>query len=318
VRRLRPSPLNKLQTHLSSGCFTDGLWLAEGFTRYYEFLLCTRIGTYSPDQFFSNVVGYWRHLTEQPAFKRVSATDSSLAAYLNHKKYPGRINTSIDYYDKGMLIAFQIDARLRLENGNYSLDRVLAEFYNLKVTQHRKPAGYTTAEFIKFLGDVHSGMDELAEKLIEHSGADETASVMNELGFEIKCKPTFRLGLAFKDGNLSVVSDVLDDGPAAECGISPGDIINRINGFQFTPAALRWAAAQSLPVGVEVFRGHRALSFLVKPVEILQINTMAWKGGRSDAKRIAKWLHRKEFAPQRHREFALDFYENFHGIDSIL
>ena len=58
---------------------TEGLWLAEGFTRYYEFLICTRTGIYSPQQFFSTVVNYYRHLEVLPAYYRVSAVDSSLA-----------------------------------------------------------------------------------------------------------------------------------------------------------------------------------------------------------------------------------------------
>src|SRR5690606_24970521 len=113
VRRLRPAPLGQLAHHLEDGSFTEGSWLAEGFTRYYELLLSARVGAYNPDPFFSAVAGYDHHLSAQPAYQRVSATDSSLATYLNHAKYPGRVNNSIDYYDKGMLIAFALDVQLR-------------------------------------------------------------------------------------------------------------------------------------------------------------------------------------------------------------
>lgn len=98
VRRLRPSPLGHLGTHLTSGCFTEGLWLAEGFTRYYEFLTCTRTGVYSVDQFLSMLVQYFEHLRVLPADRRVGGIDSSLAAYLNHSpQYPGQTSNSIDY-----------------------------------------------------------------------------------------------------------------------------------------------------------------------------------------------------------------------------
>jgi hypothetical protein len=66
-------------------------------------LSCARAGVYTASQFFSNLAGYHRHLTVQPAYDRVSAADSSLTTYLNHAKYAGRVNNSIDYYDKGML-----------------------------------------------------------------------------------------------------------------------------------------------------------------------------------------------------------------------
>src|SRR5262249_28325618 len=113
VRRLRPAPLGQ-PSDLRNGVYTEGLWLAEGFTRYYEFLLCTRARIYSPAQFFSGIVNNWEHLRRTPAYTRVSAIDSSLATFLNHRNYPGFENTSIDYYQKGMLIAFDLDSELRL------------------------------------------------------------------------------------------------------------------------------------------------------------------------------------------------------------
>ena len=77
VRRLRPAPLLQLQHHLDTGSFSEGVWLAEGFTRYYEFLACTVTGIYSPEAFLSNIVGYFGHLTQIPAYDRVSATSSA-------------------------------------------------------------------------------------------------------------------------------------------------------------------------------------------------------------------------------------------------
>ena len=70
----------------------------------------------------SNVVNYLRTMNPHPAYERVSAADSSRASFLNHNRYPGSVNNTIDYYDKGMLIAFDVDAALRLV-GKTDLDR---------------------------------------------------------------------------------------------------------------------------------------------------------------------------------------------------
>ena len=43
VRRLRPAPLGRVVPNVSRGS-SEGLWMAEGLTRYYEFLLSTRAG----------------------------------------------------------------------------------------------------------------------------------------------------------------------------------------------------------------------------------------------------------------------------------
>jgi predicted metalloprotease with PDZ domain len=95
VRRLRPAPLDRLD--FERGSFSEGLWVAEGFTRYYEFLSCARAGVYTPQQFLSAVVNYYRHLVALPAYERVSAVDSSLASFLNHdQRFAGHVNNTID------------------------------------------------------------------------------------------------------------------------------------------------------------------------------------------------------------------------------
>jgi predicted metalloprotease with PDZ domain len=164
VRRLRPAPLKRLD--LTSGSFTEGLWMAEGFTRYYEFLLCTRTGVYTPEQFFSSIVNYYTHLTATPAYERVSAADSSYASYLNHPKYSGRCNNSIDYYDKGMLIAFGLDATLRTENPPDSLDRAFSAFYQAYVGS---TSGYSLADVVHFFNDVRSGLGESIGHQVRHA-----------------------------------------------------------------------------------------------------------------------------------------------------
>jgi len=99
---LRPAPLEKL--NLDEGTFTEGLCVAEGFTRYYEFLSCTRTGVYTTNEFFSSVVNYYTHLSRTPAYSQVTAVDSSLATYANHAKYAaGAIIRSITR-TRGMLM----------------------------------------------------------------------------------------------------------------------------------------------------------------------------------------------------------------------
>ena len=166
------------------GTFTEGLWLAEGFTRYYEFLTCTRTGVYSPEQFFSAVVNYYRHLEVLPAYHRVSAVDSSLATYLNHgKKYPGRVNNCIDYYDKGMLIAFSADTVLRVEKAGSTLDEAFAAFYARFAGQG---AGYTCTDVRAFFDQIHSGVgSRIYREATEPAGLD-VAGLLGRLGFRVE------------------------------------------------------------------------------------------------------------------------------------
>jgi predicted metalloprotease with PDZ domain len=317
VRRLRPAPLGQLD--LCHGCFTEGLWVAEGFTRYYEFLLCTRAGVYTPQQFFSAVVQYHEHLTVLPAYQRVSAVDASLATYLNHqKKYPGRCNNAIDYYDKGMLIAFELDAELRLRGRGDSLDAAFRDFYQ---QYQGSKLGYTTADVLAFFDGRQPGLGAMLSRQAEHPGGLTVVEHLERLGFQVKKESVPYLGLLFRDKEGKpkgpTIDDVLDTSPAGRCGITPGDVLAEVNGFPFTMKTLRWAAGRPDPVKLEVTRAARGLTFTVTPGRRTISGSLQWAGTAAQAQLVGTWL-KQAFQPAPGQSFPLDFYENPHGIETVL
>lgn len=325
VRRLRPAPLGQLRYDLCCGSFTEGLWVAEGFTRYYEFLISTRAQAYTADQFFSAIAGYYQHLSQQPAYHRVSATDSSLATYLNHSKYPGRVNNAIDYYDKGMQIAFGLDARLRMSAGSAkygSLDEAFRAFY-LKffgdgTIVPPDYVGYTTADVIDFFADVQPGLGPILKQEVEEAGELETPELFERLGFEVKRADTNYLGIYFLDSGAPTIYGVADNSPAGGVGIAPMDVIQTINGFAFSLPGLKWAASQTAPVEVSVLRGHRHLTFTISPAPFSKLDHLVWCGSEEQAEDIRTWLNRADFMPVQGQVYSLDFYDNFHGIESLI
>jgi len=318
VRRLRPAPLKDLQHQLSCGCFTEGLWVAEGFTRYYEYLLSTRAGAYTPGQFFSAVMGYYNHLTVQPAYQRVSGVDSSLATYLNHSKYAGRVNNSIDYYDKGMLIAFEADVALRLRAGS-SLDEAFSAFYREYVDGGPGYPGYTTGDVIAFFESRLPGLGAQMEAGAAHPGGLAVPRFLENLGFRLEATPGNYLGLVFLNDLGPTIYNVADTSPAGQSGIAAGDEITAIDGYAFSGDALKWVAAQTAPVTLTVQRGHRLLSFTLAPVplEPVLFTSMRWQGSAGQAAQIASWLG-QAFDPGQGELFSFDFYENFHGIETMI
>jgi len=313
VRRLRPAPLKQLD--LYNGGFTEGLWVAEGFTRYYEFLICTRTHVYTPEQFFSSVVNYYRHLMVVPAYERVSAVDSSLASYLNHSKYPGRCDNSIDYYDKGMLIAFDLDAELRLKTPQDSLDQAFRTFYEKYLASQ---LGYTTDEVLRFFEERHAGLGRLLAREAKGTSGLVVESQLNRLGFRVEIEPVLYLGLMFNNASGSVIYNVLDTSPAGRSGIAPDDVLTRVNGFPFSMKALAWVARRAEPVTLDVLRGQRTLTFSLTPAERRQIGALVWEGTDEQAQRIRRWLNRSDFQPLHGQQFNLGFYENFHGIETVV
>jgi len=313
VRRLRPAPLDRLD--FRSGSFSEGLWVAEGFTRYYEFLSCTRTGVYSPQQFLSAVVNYYRHLVALPAYERVSAVDASLASFLNHdQRFPGHVNNTIDYYDKGMVIAFCLDAALRIETPTVSLDRAFASFYEHFVG---RGLGYTTEDVRDFFEEIHPGLGAQVYREATEPGGLALGERLEELGFEVELETVVHLGLVLQDESGPAICDVLDTSPAGENGIAPADVITEINGHAFELGALRWAIGNCETVTLAVLRGSEPRVYEIPTTTRTQIARLRWKGGEEQAGRIASWVG-QDFAPAPGAEIPLDFYENFHGVQTVI
>ncbi len=313
VRRLRPAPLKRLD--LQHGSFTEDLWMAEGFTRYYEFLICTRTGFYTPDQFFSTIVNYFTHLTAVPARARVTAVDSSLATYLNHGKYPGRSNNSIDYYDAGMLVAFDLDVELRLGTPADSLDLAFREFYEKFVSSC---SGYTTEDAINFFEDRRPGLGAMLRHEVEQPFGRSVVSLLKKLGFRVDFETGHFLGLILNNDTGPTIANVLDTSSAGQSGIAPGDVLTRVNGFPCGVKSLKWLAGRQEAVTLEVMRGQRTLTFTIRPAGREQIVRLVWEGSEAQANLIRRWLRHPDFHPQQAQSIALDFYENFHGIETVI
>jgi predicted metalloprotease with PDZ domain len=312
VRRLRPATLGKLD--LRRGSFTEGLWMAEGFTRYYEFLIGTRTGLYSPMQFFSSVVNYYRHLEVLPSYRRVTARDSSATSYLNHGSYPGAPNNTFDYYAKGMLIAFGIDALLRRSQTAQSLDSVFRAFYAAYVG---RGDGYTPEQVVDFLAGIdRAASDQLASQISEPTGVDLAAELV-KLGFQVSTKDVPYLGLMLQDGSGPGIYGVLDTSPAGDTGLAPGDVILGVNGFGFSIKTLKYAVRDAASVQLEIRRGHQVRRHVSAPGKRTAIASLTWHGDAAQASRIATWLA-SDFRPTAGTSIPLDFYENFHGIETVI
>lgn len=319
VKLLRPVPLLDLEHRLDAGCFTEGLWVAEGFTRYYEFVTCTNTGTYSAEQFFSNIIGYHDHVTRLASYERVSLVDSSLATYLNHSPtYPGQANNSIDYYDKGMLIAFGLDAVLRMDS-NTNLNQAFSAFFHKLVPGQKLrqgDLGYTTEQVFGHFDTVLPGLrGRLARQVCQPGGLD-TLDLLRRVGFTVTTAPLSYMGILFTDDS-DTISGTLDEAPAGMCGLAKGDVIEAINGYPYSRKALVWVAGQGASVTLGVLRGHERFDFTLEPATREAVSEMIWSGDALQTSLISKWFGRP-FEAVDGQVIGLDFYKNFHGVDTLV
>lgn len=310
VCRLKPAPLG--DPDLVLGSFPDALWVAEGFTRYYESLLCVRAGVMTPEDFFANLVNYHRHTTALPAYARVTLTDSSRATFLNHNRYPGSADNTIDYYDKGMLVAFDLDAAMRASRT--SLDRELRAFYDAWAG---KGAGFTTHDVKEFFGRRVPGIEDIVAREVERPGGLSTLAQLDRLGFTVTVAPLRALGLILDKNAGPTVANVLEGTPAGHSALASGDEILRLNGFPFSLAALKWLIAHEDQIALEIRRGHRYVSASLRPEERPDVTSLRWIGSEEQAAAIRDWLG-APFAPALGEELRLTAYHNFHGVQTVL
>jgi predicted metalloprotease with PDZ domain len=309
--RLKAAPLGS--PDLLLGSFPDGLWLTEGFTRYYEFLLLARAGCLRPPDVLSNLVNYHRHLTMRPAWGRVSPEDSSRAAFLNHHRFPGALNASLDYYDQGMLVAFDVDAVLRAAGD--SLDAAMRELFS---TWSGRGTGYSSEDVLQFFRARNTEAGDVAAKGTQQAAGLQTHASLRRLGFEVDTHEVGFLGVLLEGLSGPRLSDVADASPAGEAGLAAGDELLAVEGRPYRLNVLRFCLERRREVALTVRRGERSFSLVVPVGRRREVSLLSWVGSEAQADGVRRWLSAPAYRLEPGRPIPLGAYENFHGIQTVL
>jgi predicted metalloprotease with PDZ domain len=309
--RLKAAPLGAAD--LVGGSFPDGLWLTEGFTRYYEFLLGTRGGWLTPADVLGNLVNYHRHLAMRPAWRRVSPEDSSRAAFLNHHRFPGAVNGSLDYYDQGMLVAFDVDVALR--DAGDSLDAAMRELF---AAWAGRGAGYTSQDVLGFFSARRPEVGAIAARGVQKAGGLATEASLRRLGFDAVRGDIGFLGVVLDGNSGPKVVDVADASPAGEAGLAAGDELLAVEGRPFRLGVLLYCLERRREVALTVRRAERIWTVVVPVARRTEVSRLVWAGSESQAGVVRGWLGTPDFRPVPGEVIPLTAYDNFHGIQTIL
>ena len=143
VKRLRPIELGPFDYEHEN--YTTSLWIAEGITDYYSWLVPSRAGVATQAQVLEDVSGAIRTLQNRPGRLVQTLSAASYDAWIKqYRPDENSVNTSISYYTKGSLAGLLLDARIRhLTNGTRSLDDVMRAAY----ARYSGARGYTPAAF---------------------------------------------------------------------------------------------------------------------------------------------------------------------------
>ncbi|WP_394820493.1 M61 family metallopeptidase [Pendulispora albinea] len=233
------------------------LWVYEGLTDYYGWLLAARSGLGSVSDAKDQLALVAATLDSIPGRKWRSLADTTYTpAFGQESNRPWySAQRAMDYYPESLLIWLEVDTLIRQKTGGKrSLDDFSRAFFGGQNTGAQvKP--YELADVLKALGDVaaHDWKGFFEQRImavaphaplggIEGSGYKLVyQDKPNELRSSIERVAHFRnerTSLGFVLNDKGVVQDLSLEGPAARAGLLPDSTIVAVNGRKYSADVL--------------------------------------------------------------------------------
>lgn len=262
VKRLRPIALGPFDYDNEN--YTTNLWVAEGFTSYYENKHLLRAGFMSQQGFVDALVTGITNVTNTPGSKVQSVAESSYDAWIKgYRPNENSNNTGISYYSKGEVVGILMDLEItNATKGTKSLDDVMKAMY---LQGKKLKRGYTDAEF-KAMVEKISGknFDDFWAKYINGTTVAEYDKYLGYAGITVKNENEGKqipyLGIASKKTEGKIyISAVSRNSAAWVDGLNVNDEVISVDGKGVEAAVEKMSAITARSVGdvvtVKVKRG---------------------------------------------------------------
>lgn len=238
VKRLRPVALGPFDYENEN--YTTDLWIAEGFTAYYENKFMLRAGFISPEEFVGTLTAAVSAVINTPGAKVQSASEASFDAWIKYyRPNENSNNTTVSYYSKGEIVGMLMDLEIaNATKGTKSLDDVMKAMYlQCKLTGK----GYTDAEY-KAMVEKISGISftDFWAKYVNGTSPIEYSKYLGFAGIAVEDlnagKNIPYLGIATKvtEGHI-LISAVSRNSGAWIAGLNVGDEVLSIDGVTAEP-----------------------------------------------------------------------------------
>ena len=233
VKRLRPIALGPFDYDNEN--YTTNLWIAEGFTAYYDNLIVQRTGNFTDIEFLDILINDINLIYNQPGSKVQSVSDASFDAWIKYyRPNENSNNTTISYYNKGSLIAALLDlAIIKHSNGAQSLDDAMKFAYT---EYHKKKGrGYTDTEF-KLIFERFAGenLDQFYKDYIKGTSTLDFQKYLDYAGLklveEAQNPKSISLGITFDKDKNTVIKSIARGSAAWNDGLNVNDEILAIDG----------------------------------------------------------------------------------------
>ena len=252
VKRLRPIALGPFDYDNEN--YTTNLWIAEGFTAYYENKFMLRAGFINSDNFVTRMGDAVAGVENTIGARVQSASAASYDAWIKqYRPNENSGNTSVSYYTKGEVIGLLMDLEIaHATKGAKSLDDVMKAMY-LQCKALKR--GYTDAEF-KAMVEKISGISftTFYEKYVNGVQPADYTTYLGYAGVQVNNanaeKSIPYLGVASKktEGKIMITS-VARNSAAWVDGINVNDEIISINDVPVEAAIERMPVITGSKVG---------------------------------------------------------------------
>lgn len=242
----------------------DLLWVYEGLTEYYGYVLTARSGMRTPEQTRDMIAQIAANFEDSPGRTWRPLVDTTLQPIISERRPVSWVSwqRQEDYYMEGLLVWLDTDTKIRqLSGGKKSLDDFARLFYGIdngSFVTHT----YVFDDVVNALGKVwpydwagflHDRVYKLAPQVPENGTTQGGYRlVYNDTEPEwMKKADTSRFGTSFatslgfsvmKNGDLG---NVWWDSVAYKAGITPDMQLMGVNGETYTPERLRAAILQA-------------------------------------------------------------------------
>jgi len=234
VKRLRPVELGPFDYENEN--YVKTLWVAEGFTDYYADVLVRRAGLSSIDEYLEALSGQVEAVQARPGRLvtpvEMASYDTWIRQYRPDENTP---NTTVDYYPKGAVIAFLLDAKMRQASAG---TKTLDDGMQAALQRYGGAKGYTPQQFYQVMSEV-AGADlkGFFAKAVESTEELDYTEALDYYGLRFRpadprTARAFLGGTTRVDNGRLIVSGVRRGTPAYDAGLNVDDEIVAIDGVR--------------------------------------------------------------------------------------
>lgn len=250
VKRIRPVALGPFDYDRPN--VTNMLWVSEGFTVYYEYLMLARAGLMTRDELLEAMTGTIATHERNPGRLFQSVVDASRDSWSQGPfgRSGNGLRKTVSYYEKGPILGMLLDFAIRDATENRrSLDNVMRTLYD---TYYRRLGrGWTDEEFRQVCE--RTAGRELGE-LFAYAATTtpiDYAKYLAMAGLQLEPPtplPEGYLGALVEQAGDALVVAAVEPGSTAEtCGLLPRDEIHGVDGNRVDAAGLQATVARSKP-----------------------------------------------------------------------